>query len=233
MISCIVPLAGPDFNTEKHGIKALVPVAGEPLIRKVLKSRSWYNSSLGNECIIFVLRNIAGADKVISYLEEEFAGCNIVRLSGLSDGALLSAMAGAALVHSYSQPVIVDLADIMFQCDFDPVKIFADNPFIGGIIPYFISNSPRYSYLELSGEWVTQAVEKKVVSDAASAGVYIFRDLPLFLEAAADSLRFDKLYSYNNNMYLCPAMNGLIRTHILVKAVQIQNVVELSTVFHD
>ncbi len=232
MISCIVPLGGPDFNTEKHGIKALVPVAGEPLIKKVLKSRSWYNSIVKDEKITFVLRSTIGTDKVIAYLQEEFYGCNVVKLSGLSSGALLSAVAGTALVSNYSQPIIVDLADIIFHGDFDPIKIFADNPFIGGIIPYFISDNPKYSYLELSGQWVRQTAEKKVISDAASAGVYIFRDLPLFLAAVADSLRFDKLYSYNNNMFLCPAMNGIIRSNKLVNAIQIQDVVELSTVFH-
>lgn len=232
MISCIVPLAGPDFNTEKRGIKALIPIDGEPLIKRVLKSRNWYNSILKDEAITFVLRDTEGTDKVIAYLQEEFHGCNFVLLSGFSRGALLSALAGAALLGNYNQPVVVDLADIVFHCAINPVKIFSENPFIGGIIPYFNSNNPQYSYLELSEQWVRQTAEKKVISDAASAGVYFFRDLPLFLEAAADSLRFDKLYSHNNNMFLCPAMNGIIRRNKLVKAVLVQDVVELSLFFH-
>ncbi|SDF43762.1 hypothetical protein [Sporomusa acidovorans] len=232
MISCIVPLAGPDFNTEKHGIKPLVPIDGEPLIKKVLKSRTWYNSLLGEEAITFVLRDTEGTEKVISYLQEEFSGCHFVKLSGLSKGALLSALAGAALLNNYDQPVVVDLVDIIFQSELNPVEIFANNPFIGGIIPYFKSNNPQYSYLEMSGQWVKQTAEKKVISNAVSAGVYFFRDLPLFLEAAADSIRFDKLYSYNNTMFLCPAMNGIIRRNKLVKAVPVQDVVELSLLFH-
>jgi len=232
MISCIVPLAGPDFNTEKHGIKPLVPIEGEPLIKKVLKSRSWYNSLLREEAITFVLRDSEGTDKAIAYLQEEFSGCHFVKLSGLSKGALLSALAGSSLISNYDQPVVVDLADIIFQGEWNPIEIFAENPLIGGIIPYFNSINPKYSYLELSGQWVRQTAEKKVISDAASAGVYFFRDLPMFLEAAADSIRFDKLYSYNNNMFLCPAMNGIICRNKLVKAVSVQDVVELSLFFH-
>lgn len=232
MISCIVPLAGPDFNTEKHGIKPLVSIDGESIIKKVLKSRSWYKSLLSEEAITFVLRDTEGTDKAIAYLQKEFHGCHFVKLSGLSKGALLSALAGASMLNNYSQPVVVDLADIIFQGEWNPVEIFAENPFIGGIIPYFNSNNPQYSYLELSGQWVRQTAEKKVISDAASAGVYFFRDLPLFLEAAADSLRFDKLYTHNNNLFLCPAMNGIIRRNKLVKAVPVQDVVELSLFFH-
>ncbi|XER09398.1 hypothetical protein SRRS_50240 [Sporomusa rhizae] len=116
----------------------------------------------------------------------------------------------------------MDLSDIIFQGDFNPVEIFREDPCIGGIIPYFISRNPQYSYLELSGQWVRQTAEKKVITEAASAGVYFFRDAPLFLEAVADSLRFDKLYSYNNNMFLCPAMNGIIRSNKLVQAVQVR-----------
>lgn len=211
---CIVPLAGPDFWIDKlRKPKPLIEVDGVPLVENAIKSRPWYlKGSLKNEAIIFILRETPHTASFKDFLQERFHGSQTVVISYLTRGALLTALAGTSLISDYSVPVCVDLVDILYDApELDIEKIFRDNPSCGGILPYFKSNYEKYSYLQIRDGQVQRTVEKKVISDNASAGTYWFRNLPRFLDSVSGSLSQPDLYSVNNALFLCPAFNELIK----------------------
>lgn len=229
---CIVPLAGPDFYNERYGYKPLCEIEGKPLLEVALMSRCWYkNGEVTNDKIIFVIRDNQMYDKFEIYLKENFCGSKVVKISDYTKGALLSAMAGASLINDFTEPIVVDLIDILYEGDFSPTKIFESDINIGGILPYFNSCNEKYSYLEIVNGYVTQTVEKKVISNDASAGTYFFKNLNVFLEAVSGSVKFDKIISYNNNLFLCPSYNFIKKKYIFPQIVNIKN--ELSLTFHN
>ena len=232
MMKCIVPLAGPDLYDASYGIKALTKIDDETLIRKAIHSRPWYgNGQVSNGDIIFVLRDIKEAKPLRMYLASEFEGSQTVILPSIAKGALLSAVAGSSIIKDFDTHIVVDLVDIVYESDFSPQEIFAQNENIGGILPYFKSSNEKYSYLEMEGDDVVRTAEKKVISDNASCGTYFYRNLKVFFDAVSQSIKNEETYSVKGNLFLCPSFNGIVETGMKVVGVETRNVEEISLRF--
>jgi hypothetical protein len=229
-MQCIVPLAGPDFVRPDGTLKPLCLVDGEPLLFRVLSSRRWHAHLKTSSGLVFVVRDLPETPAFCALVQDRYPHARFVTVSGLTNGALLSAAAGAALLHDYSVPLCVDLVDILYDVAQDPLRSF-DDPNCLGALPYFESTDPSYSYLVLEGGVLKATAEKRVLSSHASAGTYFFRDVPTFLQAVASSTRNAPAWAHRGALFICPAYNALVdRGHVigLVSA----NVFPLSKYFH-
>jgi len=233
-MKCIIPLAGPDIYTEKYGLKPAFKIDGEPLLIKAIHSRNWYGKGklLSEDDLIFVVRESDELNELQEFLQSTFPKGKQVVISNYTQGALMSALAGISLIRDFSEPIVVDLVDILFNSNIDPIKIFRANKNITGIIPFFQSENPKFSYLELDkNENVVKTKEKEVISNNASAGVYFFKNIAAFLQATSYSINHYMELAYNNLLFLCPAFNGLINEENLVKAVAVTDQREISLKF--
>ena len=88
----------------------------------------------------------------------------------------MSSLCGVGMLSDdKNEPIIIDLADIYFDTDIIPFNNI--NTDISGIAFSFKSSFSKYSYLKLDKDgYITEAKEKIVISDNASAGVYCFRN---------------------------------------------------------
>jgi hypothetical protein len=224
---CIVPLAGPDFwNEQLQVVKPLMSYDGGLLVEKAIKSRFWYQTGeLKDADIIFVLRETRHTEECKNKLEEMFTGCKFVILSGMTRGALMSSLAAISMISDFNNPVCVDLVDIFFSSErrFNIQHFFEINKNYGGIVPYFEGSSDaKYSYLKLMNDDVLQIVEKRVISNAASTGTYIYKDVPTFLQTVTETTQFDELYGVNGNLFLSPSFNHIVRERRQVKAMKVK-----------
>lgn len=234
MVISIVPLAGPDFVHPTLGIKPLLPVDGEPLLRRVITSRPWWRSGdLRASGLIFVLRDVPETTEVIERIDDWFPGAQKVIVSSLTAGALMSALAGVSLVKDFTVPLCIDLVDILYDTQELTIDFFQKDESIGGMVPYFTSEEPCYSYFEIDGSGaVAKAVEKQVISSHASAGTYWFRDAATYLNAVAFSLRHTAELSVRDVLFVCPAMNYLVSVGKKVIPVKVSGVRSISKIFH-
>lgn len=171
----VVPLAGPDCYSDELGIRPLFPTTGSTLLKRALCSR-WRDVQY-----IFVLREHRLLPFLKQYIESTFPGSLIVTVSHLTVGAAFSALAGISLTTP-KKALAVDLADIVFEEQLD--LSLMDDPSVSGVVPYFFSTDPCYSYLTLNAKKeVLESVEKEVISNHATAGVYLFKDSATYLEA--------------------------------------------------
>jgi len=116
----------------------------------------------------------------------------------------------AAISNDRSEVVCIDLADISFEGELELEGVF-DNPQYAAIALAFNSNSPVYSYFLVSDDGdVFQAKENVVISNVASAGAYIFRDLETYIRALSHCLSRGKHYEHSGHQYVCPLFNGVI-----------------------
>jgi hypothetical protein len=231
-VNAIIPLAGPDFIHPRFGVRPLVSVEGEPLIRRAITSRPWWrDGSLGPSDLVFVLRDLPEAHTLRGTLLDWFPGARVVFLSDLTGGALLSALAAVALLPRPRAPLCVDLVDILYDSADAPSALFAD-PAVGGVLPCFPSDEPCYSYAEIGADGaVIRTVEKRVISSHASAGTYVFRDAAVFLRACAHSLDHAETLAHKGALFLCPAMNGVIAQGLRVLAPTVTDVRPVSKRF--
>jgi hypothetical protein len=232
MIS-LVPLAGPDFVHPTLGIKPLMLLDGEPLLRRVITSRPWWRSGhLQPSGLIFVLRDVPETAQVIERIDDWFPGAQKVVISSLTGGALMSALAGVSLIKDFNAPLCVDLVDILYDTRELMVDRFEDNS-VSGVVPYFDSQESCYSYFDINTEGlVTRAVEKQVISDHASAGTYFFRDAATYLNAVAFSLGHLEELAVRGVLFVCPAMNYIINAGQKVVPVPVERVQPISKIFH-
>jgi hypothetical protein len=230
----IVPLAGPDFYTEKFGIRPLHPVGESTLIQYVLSKRSWMREAKQDDQLVFVLREIGKhTDIMKEFIHLNYPHAQTVTISTLSSGATFSALAGLSLAKKHDQPVIIDLADIAFDLDFDPELYFKENPSALAVVPYFPSNDSKFSYLRLDGKRVLEAREKIVISSNASAGVYCFKNVSAYLKAVDYSVQNPSVCTFGPAYFVCPSVNGLISETTDVHALEVHRVQPISTLFHE
>ncbi len=231
-MKCIIPLAGPDIYTKRFGLKPIYDINGISLLVKAINSRNWYGKSLKEKDLIFVLRIFKQLKELQEFLQSNFPKGKQIVLPSLTKGALLSSLGGIALINDFTEPIVVDLVDVFFNSDINPVEIFNEDKRISGIIPYFHSDNPQYSYLKLNEDSnVLKAKEKIVISKNASAGVYFFRSVDIFLKATIYSLNNYQGVAYNSLLYLCPSFNGIIGNGKFVKAIEILVENEISLKF--
>lgn len=219
---CIVPLAGPDFERADGSVKAEFQVDGQPLLRRALESRIWWQQGLLNGSgLIFILHDTARSRRFVSEkLAQWYPDCHFVYLSDFTAGAALSAVAALALVKDYNAPLVIDLCDILFSLQTETLCMLTDPQVTGGLAVTFTSDNPKYSYLvcDKAGKMV-RSREKQVISNRASAGVYFFQSAAVFLRALAHSMDNAADLSFNNLLYICPALNGVIAQGFPVRCI--------------
>jgi hypothetical protein len=224
----IVPLAGPDFQLPDGSVKAEIDIGGAPLLRRALESRSWRRRrTVADVDYVFVLRDSAPSRR---FAAEKLAawhpGSRAVFLSAFAQGAAMSAMAGLSLFAHVDEPICVELADILFDEETDPLAEFSD-PSVGALGLTLRSDNPAYSYLRRDEDGrVVEAVEKRAVSTEASAGVYFFRSPAVYLRACAHLLGRDE-YLHQSLYYVCPLFNGVLAQGLDVRALPVENVRDL------
>ncbi|WP_374321970.1 hypothetical protein [Brevundimonas sp.] len=208
----VVPLAGPDFELEDGSTKAELVIEGHPLLRRSLDGRPWaVLQQIVPSDYIFVLKDTAVSREFARCtLQSWYPACKTVFVSDYTQGAALSAAAGCSLTGGKDEPLIVDLADIEFQADLDINAQFSRHAELGAIALTFKSDNPAYSYLLEDADGVfLRAAEKRVISDNASAGAYIFRNPGVYFSALAHALAHPEAHIFNDLFYVCPLFNGV------------------------
>jgi hypothetical protein len=233
---CIVPLAGPQLTHPEGGLFARHPVEGMPLLRRTLETRPWrISGQIKGHDMVFVLREGPELTELRAAVQDWYPDSKTVVLSHLSRGALLSALAGTGAISALNDPLIIDLADIIYDCRADIAKIFAQSSKLAAIVPSFIADDPCFSYLRLGSDGsVIEAAEKRVISDHASAGTYIFRSLGDFLGACGNVLTTaPQELAFGDALFVCPVVNGLIRQGKRVMSLPVYDVRPVSKLLHD
>ncbi len=221
----IVPLAGPDFVITEGHTKAEIIVDGHPILVKALTSRSW---SAGVEEYIFVLKDgVEERNFVERALRKWFPLCKLCFMSHPSGGAAFSALIACGLVDDAESPIIIDLADILFDCEltsFEMRLLLKDSSALGLT---FESNDSSYSYLAFDDDGkFKEAQEKNVISRYASAGVYVYQNIGCYIRAFSDVL-MKPFYKYNDLHYVCPVFNGVCSNGDKVLSVPVRNIVDI------
>jgi len=204
----IVPLAGPEFVRQDNSLKALSFIEGSPMLQHALQSRSWASAITHYTFVLFdceLTRRFAR-----NYLSKWYPLSSIVYLSSYTRGAALSALGGLSVLPHFNEPLIIDLADIIYKTSLDIDGLFAVDNNIGGIVTGFESTQPHYSYLKTRGTQITEAAEKRVISAIASTGTYIFRDCSVYLRSIVHAFENEQSQSCNNKFYVCPLVNGIL-----------------------
>jgi dTDP-glucose pyrophosphorylase len=186
--------------------KPLIPVGGKPMIQWVIENvRPARDHQFTFICLEEHLERYPDVPKTLRSL---CPGCNIVTVREVTEGAACTVLLAKEFIDNEDELMIAN-ADQLVELDINAYLAQLDLQQADGLIMTFEADHPKWSYCRMDGEGsVTEVVEKQVVSNEATVGIYNFRRGADYVRAAermvAENLRV------NNEFYVAPTYNQLI-----------------------
>jgi len=200
----VVPCAGEGRRFVEEGInipKPMLICGGKPIIQWGMESIDY------SECnITFIVRKDHIQNYSIdAFLKNLYPGCAIVAVAEKTTGAVDTVLRASQYLYT-TLPLIVYTPDTTFAPKFKPKQLLYD-----GHILTFKANSPNYSYSDIDKTgMVKRVVEKEVISDAASVGVYCFQSTKDFLDIAEAYVNECKILKHES--HIAPLFNKILAT---------------------
>jgi dTDP-glucose pyrophosphorylase len=207
LLNIVIPMAGHGSRFSKAGYvypKPLIPVLGKPMIELVI-------DNLKPSCdhrFIFIcqaehLRNYP----LRSLLETKAPGCHVIEVGSVTEGAACTVLLAKPYIDNVDQLMIAN-CDQYIDVDINHYLVSL-TPNVDGLIMTMKENSNKWSYIELDSQNnITRVVEKEVVSDEATVGIYNYQHGADFVNAAERMI--EKNFRVNNEFYVAPAYNEMI-----------------------
>lgn len=211
MLNILVPMAGRGSRFSAAGFdlpKPLISVRGRvPMIRLVIENLR--PKTIPARFIFLCLEEHLQTYNLAADLVQ-WAGDNTVVISvpGVTEGAACTALLARDHIDS-DEPLMIANSDQFVTIEIDDYLGRLDKENLDGLIMTMSANDPKWSFVRLStsGE-ITEVVEKQVVSDEATVGIYNFRQGSEFVRSA-DAMIAKRL-KVNGEYYVAPAYNEML-----------------------
>lgn len=175
MLNIVIPMAGRGSRFAKEGYKEpkpLIQIGGKRMIEVVVNNLR----PLQAHRFIFVCQN----EHLIKYdykseLERIAPGCIIVGIDGITEGAACTVMMAEVHIDN-DQPLMIANSDQWVDININDYLEYMDNEKLDGLIMTMKADDPKWSYANVNEKkLVTSVVEKVVVSDEATVGIYNYK----------------------------------------------------------
>lgn len=209
MLNIVVPMAGRGSRFADAGYtvpKPLIPVGGKPMIQWVIDNVR--PARQHRFTFICLAEHLETYPDVPATLRRLCPGCHIVTVNQVTEGAACTVLLAKNIINNEDALMIAN-ADQFVDLSIDDYLEEMDRKKADGIIMTFWSDHPKWSYCRMRPDGtVGQVVEKEVVSNEATVGIYNFRRGSDFVRAAEQMIGSN--LRVNNEFYVAPAYDQLI-----------------------
>lgn len=215
-LNIVIPMAGHGSRFVEAGYidpKPLIDVGGRPMIEWVIEN---IRPTRPHRFIFLCLsEHIKRYPSVTTKLRELCPNSIIVPVDKVTEGAACTVL----LAHNYinnDSPLMIANSDQIVDLPIDYYLSKGDTPNITGMIMTFWSDDPKWSFCRMKNDGtVVEVVEKKVISNEATVGIYNFSHGRDFVVSADLMIRNN--LRVNGEFYVAPCYNQLIKTgrHII------------------
>lgn len=208
MLTIVIPMAGRGSRFADAGYalpKPLLPVHGVPMIELVARNLSPSEPAR----FVFVCRreHLSGYGFEAG-LRRAAPGCEIVAIDTVTEGAVCTVLLAEPAIDVDDVLVIANSDQWVDHAMDEHLKLLRASR-LDGLIMTMTADDPKWSFVELdAARRVTNVVEKEVVSDEATVGIYTFARGGDFLRAAKAMIAARKRVA--GEFYVAPAYNELI-----------------------
>jgi NDP-sugar pyrophosphorylase family protein len=208
MLNIVLPIAGRGSRFASAGYtvpKPLIPVHGVPMIEAVVRN---VRPSCPHRFIFVALQEHLDHLGMRQALERAAPGSIVVAVRQVTEGAACTVLLARDYIDN-TDPLMLANSDQWVDIDINDYLATMDREDADGLIMTMTANDPKWSFVGLDArDFVTEVVEKQVISDEATVGIYNFRHGADFVRGAdrmiARNLRV------NNEFYVAPVYNELI-----------------------
>lgn len=141
-------------------------------------------------------------------LKEWASGSVIIEIDGITEGAACTVLQAKSFIDNDDELMIAN-SDQYVDYDIDTYleKISKQN--LDGLIMTMTADDPKWSFVDFAKDgFISRVVEKEVISDEATVGIYNFTRGSDFVKAA--ELMIESNERVNGEFYVAPVYNQLI-----------------------
>ncbi len=208
MLTIVIPMAGRGSRFAEAGYelpKPLLPIHGIPMIEAVVRNLA---PSEPARFVFICQREHLASFGFEAGLRKAAPGCEIVAIDGVTEGAACTVLLAEAAIDPDDALVIAN-SDQWVDHTMDAHLYAMRGDDLDGVIMTMTADDPKWSFVALDERnLVTTVVEKVVISDEATVGIYAFARGGEFIRAAKAMIAADE--RVNGEFYVAPVYNQLI-----------------------
>jgi dTDP-glucose pyrophosphorylase len=208
MLNIVIPLAGRGSRFQKAGSevpKPLIPIHGKPMIQVVINN---LRPKCPHRFIFLCLREHIDKYQIDNKLRTWSPGCKIIVVDRVTEGAACTVLLANEYINN-NDPLMIANSDQWIDIDINDYLYVMEKNDIDGLIMTMKANDPKWSFVRLNTQGqAIEVVEKQVVSNEATVGIYNYKHGKDFVEASKSMIA--KNLRVNNEFYVAPAYNEMI-----------------------
>jgi dTDP-glucose pyrophosphorylase len=208
MLNIVIPMAGAGSRFAMAGFsdpKPLIKIHGVPMIKVVINN---LRPTCEHRFVFICQRAHVNDHGLRDKLSEWAPSSRIVEVNGLTEGAACTVLAAASLIDN-DDPLMIANSDQYIDIDINTYLAMLSVPEMDGLIMTMTASDPKWSFVGLDEQGrVRQVVEKRVISNEATVGLYNFKHGRDFISATRRMISADD--RVNGEFYVAPTYNYLI-----------------------
>lgn len=220
MLNIVVPMAGRGKRFSDAGYKLpkpLIPIHGEPMIRLVIEN---LRPKCDHRFIFLLLEEHAGEFGIDDRIRKWTPNAQIIYVSGVTEGAACTVLLARDLIDNDAHLMIAN-CDQYIDVDID--RYLNSIGQADGLIMTMKADDNKWSFVRFDDNGkVVEVIEKVVVSDEATVGIYNFRSGHQFVKAADKMI--EKELRVGNEFYVAPVYNQMIAHGATIKCFNVGTV---------
>ncbi len=208
MLNIVIPMAGRGSRFAEQGFtlpKPLIPVHGVPMVKVVIENLK----PVVPHTFTFICQEAHLAEHDLGAKLKRWApGANVIAIDRVTEGAACTVLLAERIIDS-DNPLMIANCDQYIDVNIDAYLGEMNRKKLDGLIMTMKASDNKWSFVgfDASGR-VDRVVEKQVISDEATVGVYNFRRGRDFVAAAKQMIA--KNLRTNNEFYVAPTYNQLV-----------------------
>jgi NDP-sugar pyrophosphorylase family protein len=145
---------------------------------------------------------------LVEHLQAIAPGCEIITVAAVTQGAACTVLLTRALIDN-DDPLMIANCDQYVDIRIDDYLAAMQDTGLAGLIMTMTADDPKWSFVRLNdaGE-IIEVVEKQVVSNEATVGIYNFARGRDYVAAADQMIAADK--RVNGEFYVAPSYNEML-----------------------
>ncbi len=208
MLNIVIPMAGRGSRLTQAGYrlpKPLIPVRGIPMIQLVIEN---LRPTRPCQFTFLCLQEHIEAHQIDQFLLKLEPTAQIVSIETVTEGAACTVLLARHLIDN-DQPLMIANSDQWVDVDIDDYLAAMARGGYDGYIMTMWTNDPKCSYVRLNEQnGIIEVVEKQVVSNEATVGIYNYARGRDFVKAALAMITAD--LRVNGEFYVAPAYNQML-----------------------
>ncbi|MDA9945232.1 glycosyltransferase family 2 protein [Schleiferiaceae bacterium] len=209
MINIVLPIAGRGSRFKDAGYelpKPLIKIHQLSMIEVVVNN---IRPECEHKFIFVALKEHLDHLGMRETLNRIAPGCSIIPVTEVTEGAACTVLLAEELINNEDELMLAN-SDQWVDIDINAYLTQMKNQScVDGLIMTMWADDPKWSYAALDNDgFVKQVVEKEVISNEATVGIYNFKRGSDFVKSARQMI--SKNLRVNNEFYVAPVYNELV-----------------------